>query len=298
MDKGYLYVLKNKSFQEYVVKIGLTRRDPNIRAKEIYCGKTGVPEPFDVAFACSVIDCVEAENTIHKKLSSYRVNDSREFFQIPPSVARNLAYEICSEINSRNGEDSPIIFIDEIKNSRSLDQYETYQEKSDDIYSLPIDLINESPIGTSKITESQNSRIKILCAIFHEVFHDSEQEWNDSFSRDTNPEPELRILEHIAKAFLKVDQIEYLGAKAKKEAYAILLSRSHTPPKLVLERIRLRYFSPDGAKKIMAGYELSPSPLKIAYRKGSAEQETKIINPKPMIVALQSIYSNSKKKKN
>lgn len=61
MNHGHLYVLQNPAFGEYVVKIGLTTREPDVRAKQIYVGATGVPTPFQVAFACSVGDCKSAE---------------------------------------------------------------------------------------------------------------------------------------------------------------------------------------------------------------------------------------------
>lgn len=78
---GYVYVLANPSYRRNVVKIGMTTRDPEERAREL-SQSTGVPQPFVVAFKARVPDCREAERRIHDQLMENRVNSSREFFEI------------------------------------------------------------------------------------------------------------------------------------------------------------------------------------------------------------------------
>ncbi|WP_373547386.1 GIY-YIG nuclease family protein [Chamaesiphon sp.] len=94
MNIGYLYALTNRAFDNSLIKIGHTTKEPNIRAKEI-SSNTGVPEPFDIAFAFKVYDCKEAETIIHKKLKAYRNNNKREFFIMTIDVARELILKIC-----------------------------------------------------------------------------------------------------------------------------------------------------------------------------------------------------------
>jgi hypothetical protein len=107
MTLGYVYVLQNTAYGAYVLKIGRTTREPNIRAQEVYAGASGVPVPFDVAAAFSVGDCIAAEKSIHKRLRSYRLNNRREFFRIRPDVAELLVAETCAEINKRLGLAAP-----------------------------------------------------------------------------------------------------------------------------------------------------------------------------------------------
>lgn len=90
MNPGYVYALQNRSFGNNIIKIGMTTREPDVRAKEIYSGASGVPEPFDIAFACKVANCELAENRIHRRFKAYRINNNREFFIITIEIAKKL----------------------------------------------------------------------------------------------------------------------------------------------------------------------------------------------------------------
>ena len=50
--------------------------------KQLY--GTGVPVPFDCAFACQVKDASEVEKALHFAFGAGRVNPNREFFKIEP----------------------------------------------------------------------------------------------------------------------------------------------------------------------------------------------------------------------
>ena len=66
-----------------IVKIGKTDRDnPKVRMKELYT--TGVPLPFECPIAVEVEDeqAVRLEKALHRAFSPYRINPSREFFEI------------------------------------------------------------------------------------------------------------------------------------------------------------------------------------------------------------------------
>lgn len=62
-----------------LVKIGLTENIPK-RLKSLYT--TGVPIEFEVKYSRKVHDMAFIEDSIHKFLSDYRYNKSREFFKI------------------------------------------------------------------------------------------------------------------------------------------------------------------------------------------------------------------------
>ena len=81
-NKGIVYVLTNLTMPG-LVKIGMTNRDNiEIRMKELY--STGVPVPFDCAYACEVSssDCLKIEQALHKAFAPNRINQNREFFKI------------------------------------------------------------------------------------------------------------------------------------------------------------------------------------------------------------------------
>lgn len=82
---GIVYVLTNPVMPG-LVKIGRTERaDVNRRLMELY--STGVPVPFDLAFAGNVDDGQAVEAALHVAFGPYRINPSREFFRIEPDQA-------------------------------------------------------------------------------------------------------------------------------------------------------------------------------------------------------------------
>ena len=69
-----------------LVKIGKTTRGGiDARLNELY--STGVPVPFECAFAARVTDEAKVESAFHRAFGPYRLNPKREFFQIEPEQA-------------------------------------------------------------------------------------------------------------------------------------------------------------------------------------------------------------------
>ena len=91
---GYVYCLTNKAIPK-LVKIGKTARNPLVRAAEISAA-TGVPTPFEVAWAREVPDMNAAENALHKALSEYRLSRRREFFRCTPAEALSRSKKLSS----------------------------------------------------------------------------------------------------------------------------------------------------------------------------------------------------------
>jgi hypothetical protein len=85
---SWLYVLSNKNMPN-LLKIGFTTKTPDKRAKQISRG-TGVPTHFIVEYALKCFNGQALEAEIHKYLHSYRVNNDREFFQIPLDEAKRV----------------------------------------------------------------------------------------------------------------------------------------------------------------------------------------------------------------
>lgn len=86
-NKGIVYVLTNPVMHG-LVKIGMTTRcNVEARMKELY--STGVPVPFECAYACEVTskDCEKIEKALHAAFEPNRVNRNREFFEIKPEQA-------------------------------------------------------------------------------------------------------------------------------------------------------------------------------------------------------------------
>ena len=90
----FIYCFTNASYHAKIegydrVKIGKTDNIPR-RLKELF--NTSVPEPFEVYRALMVPNMNETEKSIHKILSESRcrVNNKREFFDVPLNMIDNL----------------------------------------------------------------------------------------------------------------------------------------------------------------------------------------------------------------
>lgn len=78
-----VYVLTNPVMPG-IIKIGMTtQREVSARMKQLY--STGVPVPFDCAFACQVKDASEVEKALHIAFDMTRINPNREFFKLEPA---------------------------------------------------------------------------------------------------------------------------------------------------------------------------------------------------------------------
>lgn len=81
-DSQIVYVLTNPAMPD-LVKIGMTTQlEVEDRMRQLY--GTGVPVPFDCAFACQVKDAAEVERALHFAFGDSRVNPNREFFKLEP----------------------------------------------------------------------------------------------------------------------------------------------------------------------------------------------------------------------
>lgn len=84
MNEGIIYVLTNPAMPD-MVKIGKTGRELSVRLNDLY--STGVPLPFECAYAAKVDDMDKWEKAFHTAFGPYRVNPKREFFTIDPEQA-------------------------------------------------------------------------------------------------------------------------------------------------------------------------------------------------------------------
>lgn len=78
--KGYVYVLVSSSKPD-LIKIGMTNREPEERAKELN-SSTGVAMPYIVAYEAETPHPEKVERKVHNRLSDKRVNQNREFFRV------------------------------------------------------------------------------------------------------------------------------------------------------------------------------------------------------------------------
>lgn len=259
----YVYVLKNSSYEAYVVKIGKTTQEPRIRANQLYWGATGVPEHFDIAFVCAVPDCSRAESKVHKILKTYRRNNRREFFHLPLDTAKKTVLSICVELF---GSEHVNVVVDLTEEQQTKSVPDNEPEIDREVVSLTPVMLNKllmSSLNTSKLTELQKVRISVINDVFQDVFPCTNENAFDDFSRDHNPDREIKIWEAMAKAFMKVSSSTYVSKEIKEEAYNLLLLRSSMANKDVLAQINPEAMTNKQAKGLLNAYELKPKPPRV-----------------------------------
>ena len=70
-----------------------TKNEPEVRAKQI-SASTGVALPYKVEWAFQCFNGEQLEHEVHRELESYRVNQHREFFDIPLNEAKEAIVKI------------------------------------------------------------------------------------------------------------------------------------------------------------------------------------------------------------
>lgn len=264
--EGSVYILRNIVLGANVSKIGMTMREPGIRAKECYFGSSGVPRPFELVCSVLVGNCKEAERRIHKRLASYRLNSRREFFLLPPRIAADLVFRVCCEVNVELGLLLPVRddYLEDVLGNtggqRLPPEVETSSDRSPSASAeIPLSQLRAAPVGRCVLTDEQQSRADVLDAVFPASFFG--ESTSDSLSRDASPERELRVMEHIAKAFLSIEQLAMANKEVQVEAFHLLLERSCRPSRQVLESFRFKNLTKAMAKRLLDNYELKPYPL-------------------------------------
>ena len=98
--QGYVYILTNPSFKEDWVKIGKSARPVDVRSKEL--DNTAVPLPFEDFATLKTKKYNEVEKLVHKtidRLTSLRIRQNREFFNVNPFVALDILKDIATTLD-------------------------------------------------------------------------------------------------------------------------------------------------------------------------------------------------------
>ena len=90
--RGVLYVLRCITMKDGVYKIGWTSGSAHERAKDLSTA-TGVPSAFVLVDYWQHEDPEALESNVHAMLDPYRINESREFFQIDFETIKRLIEE-------------------------------------------------------------------------------------------------------------------------------------------------------------------------------------------------------------
>lgn len=96
-NAGYIYIMREPSHIENLFKVGLTRRDPETRRREL--SNTSSPANFLIVNNYPTKDCLLAEKLIHDELEIFRINSKREYFKCDLEIITKTCEEIIKQIN-------------------------------------------------------------------------------------------------------------------------------------------------------------------------------------------------------
>lgn len=167
MSRGIIYILTNEWMPD-LIKIGITT-DLEKRLSDLY--KTGVPAPFEVHAALEIDDYEELEKHIHGQFKSDRVQEKREFFELPPEQARH-ALELLKISNS----DSKWL---DTKSFKTIDE-ETGKVVDESTIKKPnkprltFDMVGIPTDGTAVVTFTRDSSIEAVPISNNEVEFEGE----------------------------------------------------------------------------------------------------------------------------
>ena len=103
-DYGYIYCMSNECMNG-ILKIGITKNNPVLRANQLYYGNTSIPCKFKIEFCKKVKNPLQVEQYIHNILSNKRY-PRREFFKVTEEEVRRIFFEIDGEWWDRTKEDN------------------------------------------------------------------------------------------------------------------------------------------------------------------------------------------------
>ncbi|WP_454598620.1 GIY-YIG nuclease family protein [Qipengyuania sp. SM2507] len=102
-DIGTVYVLRNAQHPRNTFKIGFTTKEAEDRAGQL-SGTSGQPDGFAVVQDWLVYNPRAIEFEVHKRLSRFRVNKRREFFQVDYREIRSCIEEVLTEASAEISE--------------------------------------------------------------------------------------------------------------------------------------------------------------------------------------------------
>lgn len=110
---GFIYVLSNECMPG-IYKIGMTKNEPEARAKEI-SATTGVPTPFKVLAAFHSQNPRADERMVHEGFGDCRVNQNREFFNLPSkSDIEDALHELECIVGPERGADVAHLAVNDV----------------------------------------------------------------------------------------------------------------------------------------------------------------------------------------
>ena len=148
-----IYVLTNPAMPG-LVKIGKTTQlEVDGRMRQLY--STGVPVPFDCAFACQVKDATEVEKALHYAFGNTRINPNREFFKIEADRVISVLKLLKVDDITAQFEHQLEADIEEVDKQSSQQLKDTKRSRMD-FYELEI------PYGSILISKDGAMQVKVV----------------------------------------------------------------------------------------------------------------------------------------
>jgi len=143
-EVGYVYIMTNPCFKDNIIKVGMAL-NPEKRCQELSTA-TGIPTKFEIYAKMKTSQYKEVEQALHhilEKVVHKRVNNNREFFELPPEEAFYLMKQLepfveDAEITLAKGQIDDTFTVDknvrqkyEKAENMTLEGYEHYKDNKD-----------------------------------------------------------------------------------------------------------------------------------------------------------------------
>lgn len=238
--------MMNASFPKDLLKIGYTKRDPEIRADEL-SQNTGLPSEYIVAYEKLVCNCELAERLIHERLkdrrpTTFRNDRSREFFKIKMKDAIDVINSISDEVGVAvqvgAGDEDPVKKI----------TLEEYVKKTGQTGSIN----KRSPFISNKI--ERKPRIMAGCFLLRDLNDPETQKDSDKVIKLVK-----RSVKHFENALSIKDEetADYEIYNLIGLAYAFVFSKNHKY-KTSLDKTTLLYYQEQSLKYHYLSIEKNP----------------------------------------
>ena len=126
--------------------------------------------------------------------------------------------------------------------------------------------LSQGPIIHENLSADQIAKITHLKKVFEEVDPTPLNKWIEDFSRDHNPDREIKIWEGMAQPFESFAEKRTLSIQAKKEVYQVVLLRSGASDEETLKHMKPTELSEADIREILSMYSATPEPIRV-YKK-------------------------------
>jgi len=123
--------------------------------------------------------------------------------------------------------------------------------------------VTQGPIIHPKLSDEQLTRISRLQQTFKDADPMPLAKWIEDFSRDQDPDREIKIWEGMALPYEQFLAKHTLSPQGKKDAFQVVMLRSGASAEEAMRHLKLQELTENDAREILSSYQEAPEPIRI-----------------------------------